>query len=326
MRCSRIRNISWLTLLIALIFSESVFSRGDGSAEEPLQNEQGVGHYPYAYEKLINYYPDTNPLRKIGRGLVYIKAYGKNKKTWPCSGFKVADDLVLTAAHCTFEPKTSRQAVKYRVHFDYLNDPLRNVQWADASLTDDVDYYLDYAFLQLDVSSDAVKAREGVNLPVSASPIQEGFPHWLFHHPGFRQPAAVSREECMFSGEEAKFDVEAPEVADPKVGDIKIPEQYVLIKHSCDSNSGSSGAPITNLHGEVVALHVGYRDGTDNNLAVRIGDIKIKGKTLNTVFSNQEKGVISLAANLTLESGKAQKIDNKSIATPILETFEECVE
>lgn len=219
-------------------------------------------------------YSGNHPFRRLGDSVgLLMSSWGR--QSWVCSGVMITRDLFMTNWHCGGPARVLDARGGWRPFQTdgYWNDSIVNDSIIDLSFdTDQVSreytvsevvaqsQELDFAILRvarLDALGDARSA------PISLSPPKAGA-IVIIHHPEGK-PKHVTLG-CQIA------QVEYPGWRGGMGLDFT---------HVCDTEAGSSGAPIFNLQGEVVGLHhLGFAFDTDScrqtdqvNKAVRIDRI-----------------------------------------------------
>lgn len=184
-----------------------------------------------------------DPQRKAAPSVAKIFLPGVTLGQPRCTGFLVANDVLITAYHCIAESQRFNAATSTKkrpcgdvqVQFDYFADPLpgpaRMVACSVAETWSAVD---DFVVLRL--ASPAPKLPGGAVRPVlklAAVDANDMDPSWVIHHP-IGIPMRIS--ECRAG---AKTNTPKP-----------------ALLHNCSTFGGSSGAPVLNKAMELVGLHV----------------------------------------------------------------------
>ena len=184
---------------------------------------------------------DGDPLRRKARAVVRLDILmrdGSGKEFGStCTAWLVAPELLLTNNHCI--PGVEGTAQRAIALFDYLRqDPAGTTQVpVDVTpLANDAE--LDYALVRMNGP-----APSGVEpLGVSPREVGPGERLMLIHHP-LGQPKMMTRFQCFVHP--------------------GMPPHEVYVPHVCDTEPGTSGAPVFDAAGVPVALH--HRGGLNPN-------------------------------------------------------------
>lgn len=218
---------------------------------------------PYQLEHVRAY--RNHPVISKASPSVAKLIFTKDGKPHNCTGFLIANDLLMTNHHCVPTADICRTTVAV---FGYEYDAERRLQngqqYRCASVKASNRPY-DFAVLELKASQSlgsapGRKAGEdwGV-LPIEGTDPQSGQDLIIIQHPS-GYPKLVSVQDC---------NVVEP-VADGRA-------EGSDFSHLCDTYGGSSGSPILNAEGRVVGLHhFGFAEGPywNSNRAVRISKIR----------------------------------------------------
>lgn len=158
------------------------------------------------------------------------------KLNWTCSGVLVAPDLFLTNWHCG-GPPTFDSDERYWSQ-QILNDTIIDFSWDGDDLSREyavigreaVNKDLDFAILKVRPIDSAEEARA---VALSRRPVHGGDPVRIIHH-----PAAMEKR-----------------TGDCQVVDTPYQHRPADFTHRCDTEGGSSGAPMFDSAGNVVGLH-----------------------------------------------------------------------
>lgn len=175
-----------------------------------------------------------------------------SKTVWTCSGVMIANDLFLTNWHCgsprTLGDGTPDNPIKAYPEDGYwadeiLKDTIIDTSWDKDSLSRDFTVTgvaacskrLDFAILEVRPVTSLGRVRP---VRISSVPISDGDPLWIVQHP-LAMPKQISN--CtVVSARSAGWRPESGQVD---------------FTHQCDTEAGSSGAPVFNSQGELVGIH-----------------------------------------------------------------------
>ena len=184
---------------------------------------------------------DGDPLRRTARSVVRLDILmsdetGKEFAS-TCTAWLVAPELLLTNNHCI--PGTEGTAQRAIALFDYLRQDPGGTTQVPVDVTPLAnDSELDYALVRMDGP-----APQGVEpLGVSPREVGPGERLMLIHHP-LGQPKMMTRFQCFVHPD--------------------MPPHEVYVPHVCDTEPGTSGAPVFDAAGVPVALH--HRGGLNPN-------------------------------------------------------------
>lgn len=189
-------------------------------------------------------------IQELGRSVCRLRIMVAGLGQATCSGFLIADDLILTNEHCVTSASEARATL---VDFGY-DEPSGTAQTLQGVALEAVNRELDYAVLRLERRPPPAFPRVSFNTAVASASQQL----LVVEHPlgGYKQ---VSIESCEVS------DVSMPGVSSPTTD----------FGHKCDTLNGSSGSPVMDFaSGEVVGLHhLGFDPDTRTyvNRAVHAG-------------------------------------------------------
>ncbi len=165
--------------------------------------------------------------------LTFIKSENGFPKRFVCTGFLIADNLLLTNEHCV---NTQEVCSTTKVLFGFAINQLgvaRPKQQVRCINVEKVSFALDYALLRLDGNPGQ---RWGKLVFAEGAP-QPGEKIFIVQHPA-GEAKQISDVDCTVKG--------APVSGRAPKSDLS---------HTCDTLGGSSGSPVLNEEGEVVGLH-----------------------------------------------------------------------
>jgi len=278
---------------------------GASSAEQFRQLYSAPVNYSYI-SNLNEDEPIRQDLSAVGR-VDFLDAV--NEEAGHCTGVAISETHILTAGHCFYKDGEWRAYTRAIFQMDLLwpegtlgrPAPLvleldfpQTLEEATAeahkdnwvvSYTDGGDpdrYTLDYAILPFKEASawEAASARGKIPASLAAPEISSGDGLFVGHHAlGWEQVLSARGEKCLVVME--RNEAETPQ-----------------FNHNCDTQPGSSGAPVfSENYRSVIGLHVccdipGANDKIGNNFAVRIeeiaSDLAGRGSNLFASFVDHE--------------------------------------
>ena len=176
---------------------------------------------------------DGDPLKDTARAVVrldlLLRQDDGSEGGGTCTAWLVAPDVLMTNHHCV--PGMSGTLERGIALFDYLTpDPQGTTQIEIDVEPLATDRELDYALVRL-----REPAPEGIMpLSVAARPVTPGERLMLIHHP-LGQPKMMTRFQCAVHP--------------------RMPPHETFVPHVCDTEPGTSGAPVFDAAGVPVALH-----------------------------------------------------------------------
>lgn len=177
-----------------------------------------------------------------------------NRVSWTCSGVMVARDLFLTNWHCGAprftggdDPNTPAKPFPEAGYWDefIVRDILVDTSWDTDLLSRDFvvvrdgvlaqSSELDFAILEVKPITSAGKVRP---VQISLTPISQKDQLWIIQH-----PLALQKR------------ISSCEVINPETQGWHATSGLVDFTHQCDTEGGSSGAPVFNSKGQLVGIH-----------------------------------------------------------------------
>jgi V8-like Glu-specific endopeptidase len=174
------------------------------------------------------------PLAVAARPVAKLR-FTRNRILYSCTGFLLANDLLLTNKHCIESDTDCATAV---AQFGFQEDAEFNIEPGEEFRCDrvvDSDAGLDFALLRLQGNP----GTKWGTLKWSTEPTDARAGLYLIQHPNGR-PKRVARTGCI---------VKTPSA----VGNV--PPRETDMGHTCDTETGSSGSPVFDQGFKVVALH-----------------------------------------------------------------------
>ncbi|WP_424830897.1 trypsin-like serine peptidase [Ruegeria sp.] len=197
------------------------------SISEPDEREH-VGRYTGEWELL-------DAVERSVAKLSYLKNKNGVRKRYVCTGFMVSDSTMITNHHCVATAdvcKTTKVLFGYQKSDAFFTAPKEQFGCVKVLKAD---RNLDVALLELDGKPGAVS--EWGSLKLSSSVPVTGQKLFLVQHPA-GEPKQISDYDCSVS--------KSP---------VNGYEKDLDLAHECDTLGGSSGSPVFNEEGEVIALH-----------------------------------------------------------------------
>jgi Trypsin-like peptidase domain len=198
---------------------------------------------------------------------------------YACSGFLIAQNLLLTNFHCldkslefraTSKSKTpSCSDIEVRFDFDFQPSPEKSVK-TNCLFVRDASADLDFAALELRPEEATKTAPRRPVLKLSTSEPKRG-PAIIIHHPaGLAKKVSFGCDVFPSANDQA------------------------LLEHDCSTLGGSSGSPVLSPDGVVIGLHYAgpFRDDAT------IGEINM-AIAQGAVFRNKSKPMSTLIQRLT---------------------------
>jgi hypothetical protein len=185
----------------------------------------------------------NSPLRTVALAVARM-AVARNDGGWSCTGFLIADRLLMTNHHCVASDDECKATY---VAFDAGFDPAPSNQIHCAAFrygSPD----LDFAVIELESSPGSA-----VPLKCSETPLSSPSALQIVEH-GWEYPEEISMTGC---------DVTATNV------DSTIVDSHTDVSYTCDTFDSSSGSPVLTSDNRVVAIH----HLQFPNRGVMIGDI-----------------------------------------------------
>jgi hypothetical protein len=171
-------------------------------------------------------------IQRWGKAVAKLRIVGDNKEVYPCTGFLLSPELLMTNNHCIKSPDETQSA---RADFDYDRNgaPRTNLTFKELIITDPT---LDFTLLRL---TDRLINRDG--LPFTTAQPSETQPLILIQHP-LGTPKKLSIDDYCVVAKRSIINSGASQATD--------------FEHGCDTLGGSSGSPIQDrATGLVIGLH-----------------------------------------------------------------------
>jgi V8-like Glu-specific endopeptidase len=299
-------NKKWRVIL-SLIGATFAFSASQAGsinatqpAEVPTHSPESLGQRPLdGYEK-IRYWAHDSIFYQAGSSAGFIDTELIDGGHIECSGMAVSANLVLTARHCVRDPTRKPYPIR-SIHFWLADSHIDGGMGNPHSLkTKEVDVGTeaddDFALLSADTAFD-LKAIRTPPLGSDPTPNQHLY---IYHYP-YGQPETITRYKCA-AAEQA---TDAPNT--PPIG----PE---ILKHTCDTQPGSSGGAILNESFQIVAIHVAdgrsEKSGSFNEGLLISRIIKVS-PTLKAALAKNAGGTVHIAEAAVVEPSTASYTTDK---------------
>ncbi len=195
------------------------------------------------------------------RPVAYLQVDYTGGSSSPCTAFLVSEDLVVTAAHCLW-PKEGAWCAptveSIKAYFEYFQPHGHGNA-----------YFVDKNPVLLDCRRDIVVLRASGQpgkifgyLGVAESQVAERSAAFIVHHPqGF--PKSLSRKHCRADSPISLEHEQLPGVT------------LDMVRHICDTQPGSSGAPVLVMeHRQVAAIHLRADKGPGANWGVAANELR----------------------------------------------------
>jgi hypothetical protein len=184
---------------------------------------------------------------ELGSSVARLRFIGDDRNIYSCTAFLIGPDMLLTNQHCIASEEERASAL---VDFDY-DTKISDTMFTRLSELVATNNALDYSIVQLSGSVDRAPLEFDDSAAISDDKLL------IIQHPG-GQPKQVSLDDCVVGQEKVDGRIQA----------------NTDFEHLCDTQTGSSGAPVLNRESQkVVGLHhLGFDEDTNElfNRAVHI--------------------------------------------------------
>jgi hypothetical protein len=269
---------------------------------------ESIGAQPASGYEPWRKFAHSSQLFQAGTPVGYLETELADGRRIECSGMAVAANLVLTARHCIrLTANKPPKVIRFWLgdtHTDggipFILDP------TPKDVIDGDDQETDFAVMTSKAQFDLTQIRIPP-LGADPSPMQ---PLYIYHEP-FGQPLTLTRFQCWV--------IEEPRPTDG------------MLHHTCDTQTGSSGAPIMNESFQIVGLHVlGGKTETEGtfNEGLPISRIVARSAVLKNALTHGVGQVAHVPeSNLTAQPSTVFKLSNgdvfrNSAGQWVLEHFE----
>lgn len=237
-----------VTVAEALIMPES--------AEIPRYSAQDPNNPKYKplYDYAGQSDDQTRAMKRLGDRVGFLVGLGPDRsgkiKSWCCSGVMLTADLMLTNWHCG-APENQIPSAYW--HQSFCRKMLIDQSWDgdktgrefNCAKVEATSETLDYAVVRLaSVLGSQARLAEGRPLTIAAKPVVTGQTLRVVHHAECK-PKLVTHASCAVRNA-AYPGWRAPEGQAAEATEFS---------HTCDTEGGSSGAPVFDASGALVGLH-----------------------------------------------------------------------
>jgi len=210
---------------------------GAAQAIADAHNPESTGKQPLYNWEPINSFKRSSEFRYAATtvGLISVE-YSLGQSNPVCTALVISPNLVLTARHCYEITDDSSQKTQFVIPkkatllLDYLNVGMSTPINLKPIPVERGDGDLDYMLLS---SIDPIPL-QGRRIPVAGRDPDAQDDLYIIHHP-YPYPLEISRQSCHATEQ---------------------PVEGQYFSHVCDTNRGSSGAPVFDVHLNLVGMHL----------------------------------------------------------------------
>ena len=184
----------------------------------------------------------TDPFYKISRGVAQLfitNSFGR----YPCSGFLVSDQYLLTNNHCVSKNTPCKNIEIYFDNYQFKKNETNDRSYCDVVV--DTNYSLDWALIKLKNPEKNRYIFNGLKNIESIQP--EMTTTFIIHHPE-GLPKKITRTNCKI--------LKIPSKGNPieYLSSVEL-NYFQNFTHVCDTAFGSSGAPVLDMSGKLIGIH-----------------------------------------------------------------------
>ena len=220
-----------------------------GHADEPesrssmpsqAHSSESLGAQPTSGFEQVRNWPHNSLFYQASTPVGYLDTELENGGHLECSATVIGRNLVLTARHCIRDKHGNPVQIKVirfwlgDTHTDGGTPYTVDKKWIDIGKEKDDDFIVFAATPAFEVRALRIP-------PIGTDP----YPNqhlYIYHFPSY-QPLTLTRFNCWAT-------------VDKTEDDTKPTKEDAILRHTCDTQPGSSGAPILNEDFQIVGIHI----------------------------------------------------------------------